>query len=214
MFCPNCGSEERQLSQFCRGCGMDLRVVRTGLERTEVTAISADAARNEIGRAIAEKIKEVGTGRELRRLTDHLLPQLDKFLESAEEKRLRRMRAGVITSAIGLGGVLMFMLIALASGREQLLGPAAVGLVVFIIGMGILINGKLLTIPKTRTSNPSDGKSEQDLYGELPKIASTGRKELDAPRGTPISVIEHTTHRLSTDPIAARNKQKPLKNKS
>ena len=29
MYCPSCGSEERQLSQFCRACGTDLRVSLT-----------------------------------------------------------------------------------------------------------------------------------------------------------------------------------------
>jgi len=28
MFCPGCGAEERQMSQYCRGCGTDLRIVR------------------------------------------------------------------------------------------------------------------------------------------------------------------------------------------
>jgi len=35
MYCPSCGSEERQLSQFCRACGTDLRVVRNTLERPD-----------------------------------------------------------------------------------------------------------------------------------------------------------------------------------
>src|SRR3982750_2892799 len=35
MYCPSCGSEERQLSQFCRACGTDLRVVRNSLENPD-----------------------------------------------------------------------------------------------------------------------------------------------------------------------------------
>jgi len=35
MYCPSCGSEERQLSQFCRACGTELRVVRNSLERPD-----------------------------------------------------------------------------------------------------------------------------------------------------------------------------------
>src|SRR5437764_1387601 len=31
MYCPSCGSEERQASQYCRACGTDLRPVRIGL---------------------------------------------------------------------------------------------------------------------------------------------------------------------------------------
>jgi len=54
MFCPSCGSEEHQASQFCRACGTDLRVVRMGLERPDSITESAISAREEIGRAVAE----------------------------------------------------------------------------------------------------------------------------------------------------------------
>jgi uncharacterized membrane protein YvbJ len=45
MYCPFCGSEERQLSQFCRACGADLRVVRSSLERPDAITASAASAR-------------------------------------------------------------------------------------------------------------------------------------------------------------------------
>src|SRR5205814_5851001 len=41
MFCPNCGSEERQVSQFCRACGTDLRLVRVSLEKPDAITASA-----------------------------------------------------------------------------------------------------------------------------------------------------------------------------
>lgn len=214
MFCPNCGSEERQLSQFCRGCGMDLRVVRTGLERVVDTTSSADAARAEIGRAIAERITQVKTGRELRRLTEHVLPQVDKFLETAEDKRLRRMRAGVITSAIGLGGVLMFMMIALASGREQLLTPAAMALVVFIVGLGILINGKTLTVPSNKSTHAIDEGDPNAAEDRFVTAVSGAQKTLPETLAPPLSVIEHTTHKLSTDPVSRQRSKTSLKNNS
>ena len=55
MFCPSCGSEERQASQFCRACGTDLRAVHMGLERPDSITASAESAREEIGRAVAER---------------------------------------------------------------------------------------------------------------------------------------------------------------
>ena len=64
MYCPTCGSEERQLSQFCRACGTDLRVVRNSLERPDAITASAVSAREQIGMAVADKISraEVGKG--------------------------------------------------------------------------------------------------------------------------------------------------------
>src|SRR6202048_1857655 len=114
MFCPSCGSEERQASQFCRACGSDLRTVRAGLERPDSITASAVSAREEIGRAVAQRIREIEDPRYLRRITERVLPRIDKFLESHEEKRLRRLRAGMITAFIGLGvGIPAFTLLAI-----------------------------------------------------------------------------------------------------
>src|SRR6202140_2485488 len=102
MFCPSCGSNE-QTSQYCRACGTDLRPVRTTLERPDSLTGAAASAREEIGRAIADKIREVEDARDLKRVAEDVLPQIEKFLESYEEKRLRRIRAGVIVAASGFG---------------------------------------------------------------------------------------------------------------
>src|SRR6266850_787202 len=99
MFCPSCGSEERQATQFCRACGTDLRRVRVSLEQPDSITAIAVSAREEIGRAVAEKIREVEDSRDLKRVAEDVLPQIEKFLESYEEKRLRRVRAGVIVAA-------------------------------------------------------------------------------------------------------------------
>src|SRR6266480_7831909 len=102
MYCPSCGSEERQATQFCRACGTDLRSVRVNLERLDSITASAVSAREEIGRAVAQKIRDVQDARELKQVAEDVLPQIEKFLESPEEKRMRRMRAGVVVSCIGL----------------------------------------------------------------------------------------------------------------
>src|SRR5882672_12249558 len=108
MFCPSCGSNE-QTSQFCRACGTDLRTVRTSLERPDSITAIAVTAREEIGRAVAEKIREVEGSHDLKQVAEDVLPQIERFLESPEEKRLRRMRAGVITGAIGLGAAVLML---------------------------------------------------------------------------------------------------------
>ena len=54
MYCPSCGSEERQLSQFCRACGTDLRIVRNSLENPDAITQSAVSAREHIGMAVAD----------------------------------------------------------------------------------------------------------------------------------------------------------------
>src|SRR5437763_12275819 len=101
MYCPSCGSEERQGSQYCRACGTDLRPVRISLERPDSVTASAVSARADIGRAVADRIREVEDAHELKKVAEDVLPQIEKFLESYEEKRLRRLRAGAIIAFIG-----------------------------------------------------------------------------------------------------------------
>src|SRR2546426_4226505 len=99
MFCPGCGSEERQASQFCRACGTDLRAVRVGLERPDSITASAVSARAENGPAGAEEIREVEDTRDLKHGAEEVLPQTEKVLQSPAEKRVLRIRAGGGTAA-------------------------------------------------------------------------------------------------------------------
>ncbi len=108
MFCPSCGLKEGQLNQFCRACGADLRSVRMMLERPDNITVSAISAREEIGRAFAAKIRETKSTSDLKKVAENVLPEIEKFLESPVEKRLRRIRAGVVMSAIGIGAALTF----------------------------------------------------------------------------------------------------------
>src|SRR5437588_2069779 len=148
MYCPSCGSEERQLSQFCRTCGTDLRAVRAGLERPDTITSSAVTARVEIGRSIAAKIRELESGSDLKQVAEDVLPQIEKFLESPEEKRLRRMRAGVITSASGFGTFIVGLVLASVIygyvGQTLTVGGAGLGLWVFLVCLGLVLNGARL----------------------------------------------------------------------
>src|SRR5437764_15340603 len=102
MYCPSCGSEERQLSQFCRACGTDLRVVRNSLERPDAITASAATAREQIGMAIADQVRQMRSGKDLEHVAEDVLRQRDKFSEWPAESRLRRLRARVTTAASGL----------------------------------------------------------------------------------------------------------------
>src|SRR5712692_134424 len=137
MFCPSCGSEERQATQFCRACGTDLRVVRVSLERPDSITASAVSAREDIGRAVAAKIREVEDAHELKRVAEDVLPQIEKFLESYEEKRLRRVRAGVIVAASGLGAGILGLIMS-----AVLHGPDAESALI-LIGLGAIAFAKI-----------------------------------------------------------------------
>lgn len=203
MYCPSCGSEERQLSQYCRACGTDLRVVRTSLERPDAITASAVSAREQIGMAVADQIRQMKSAKELNKIAENVLPAFEKFLESPEEKRLRRIRAGVVTSAIGLGATIVTVLMAMDKG--DIFPFVTPSLVTFLIGIGVIINGLLFTLPrKNLPGDVYDALSQHALDSGLnraPYEAPAARNltnELD-PGGQPqTSITEHTTHHLTT----------------
>src|SRR5829696_3947985 len=145
MYCPSCGSDERQPSQFCRACGTDLRVVRTSLERPDAITASAVSAREHIGLAIADQIRQMRTGKDLEHIAEDVLPPFEKFLESPEERRLRRIRAGVITSSIGFALSVITFVAAMDRGDFLTILP---GFITFMVGLGIIVNGLLFTVPR------------------------------------------------------------------
>jgi hypothetical protein len=202
MFCPSCGSEERQASQYCRACGTDLRAVRVSLERPDSITASAVSAREEIGRAVAAKIREVEDARELKKVVDHVLPQITKFLESPEEKRLRRMRAGVVVSSIGVGVTIMMALLSSIAREvdvQGFMGGAGMGVVLFFIGLGLLLNAFFFTRPrKDITDHTADAQAQYGLDAGYnpPQLRSPTTSNLAVPVA---SVTENTTLHLKTD---------------
>jgi hypothetical protein len=203
MYCPSCGSEERQLSQFCRACGTDLRIVRNSLENPDAITQSAVSAREHIGMAVADKIRQMSSAKELKKVAEDILPPFEKFLESPEEKRLRRIRAGVVTAAIGLGATIVTFLMTLE--KMDIFPFVTPALVTFLVGLGVIINGLLFTVPKKKLPGDSydalaqnllDSTATKQLYEAPPARNLTN--ELAPATRSPASITEHTTHHLNT----------------
>jgi hypothetical protein len=201
MYCPTCGSEERQLSQYCRACGTDLRKVRIGLERPDAVTASAVTARDHISRAIADRIRETQSAGDLKKVAEEVLPEIEKFLESPDEKRLRRIRSGVIFAAIGLGGSLIFTLISMA--EKDFFPVIGVGVVFLFLGLGMIINGMAFTRPrKELPDNSQEALAQRALDLQNPNAlnaapAFTEASTNELARNGRASVTEHTTHHLN-----------------
>lgn len=200
MYCPSCGSEERQLSQFCRACGTDLRVVRTTLERPDSITASAVSAREQIGIAVADMIRDLRSGKDLEHVAEDVLPQVEKFLESPEEKRLRRIRRGVITTLVGLGWTVVFFLIALE--KSDFIPGMVPGFITFMVGLGLVINGLLFTVPRKQLPGAAEDALSQRILDSNPTHESHQMRamtnELAPQRNSVSSITEHTTHHLNS----------------
>ncbi len=193
MFCPSCGSKEINSTQFCRSCGTDLRSVRSVLESPDSVTASAISARDEIGRAIAAKIQQTNSSSELSEFAEEVLPEIEKFLESPEERRLRTVRAGSMVSLIGIGVAVAF---GIASQFEKdLIFFSALGLVTLFIGVSLFINGLYFTVPKKILGEKS---ADTDSQNELGGIKATTNDLLMPPNAQRefSSVTEHTTRHL------------------
>jgi len=154
MFCPTCGSEERQPGQFCRSCGTDLRAVKHSLERPDEITASAVSAREQISRAVADRIRALQSADDLQTVVEEVLPEIEKFLESPEQRRLRRIRGGIITSLTGVGAAALALLMLSVATEVELLRVMTVGVglgfTLFLIGLGIVINAFFFKVPLNR----------------------------------------------------------------
>jgi hypothetical protein len=176
------------------------------LERPDSITASAVTAREQISQAMAEKIRQMEGSRELKQVAEDVLPQIEKFLESPEEKRMRRVRAGVITALAGLGAAFVIFLASLEA--HDLIPFIAIALIPFFVGLGIVINGLLFTVPrKTLADRSADADSQRQLEathefapnhltgGSNPTNDLTDNELLPARP----SVTEHTTHQLRSN---------------
>jgi hypothetical protein len=197
MFCPGCGLEDKQSNQYCRACGTDLKPVRYALEKPDSVTASAASARDEIGRAIAAKIRESTSPAELAVVAEDVLPEVEKFLESPEEKRMRRMRTGMLLSSIGFGtalGVALITAFIAVKDFEFLFLISLAGVVTFFIGLGFILNGVFLTVPRKVLDDHSTDADRQRALDLEP--APTNDLVLPEASSEFASVTEQTTRHL------------------
>ncbi|HTH50609.1 MAG TPA: DUF6249 domain-containing protein, partial [Pyrinomonadaceae bacterium] len=139
-------------------------------------------------------IRELNSAKDLKKIAEDVLPELEKFLESPAEKRLRRVRKGVVISGIGLGAGLGFLALALATRNPESVFLMAVGMIVFFVGIAFIVNGYLHTVPK----------GEKQIHDETAKFVASSlgctTSDLKLPEGEPArpfrSVTEGTTTHL------------------
>ena len=149
----------------------------------------------------------------MERFAHSVLPEVEKFLESPEEKRLRRLRAGTITALVSLAvGIPSMLLIAVVDKRGPQIGLgwlSVFALISFATGLALLINGLLFSKPRKEIADRSSHALAQDLLdGGYARPPAGSRVEanphLRAPTTSnlvhpPGSVTEHTTLHLKSE---------------
>ena len=178
-------------NQFCRACGTNLLPVREVVEGPDGVTASAITAREEIGRAVAAKIRETQNVYDLKKVAEGCTAA------DREISRITRRKAcpadtcrGADKALIGLGASIGFFLGGIFAAREMLPGIVP-SIIAFFIGLSFVINGMYFTVTKKDLpDNTSDANRQRELD------ASTSGLKLPEPASLFSSVTENTTKHL------------------
>ena len=190
MYCPSCGIEASDQTKYCTKCGVNLRRVKGVLGKGGAVVKQGD----DLEQFLLGERKARGEARKKK---------------TPEEKRLEELKAGVITSSVGFGLMVFLSLLfdAIASTIE---GPEgnilrslwAVGLIPFMIGLGIIFNGLFVSKRIVELKRQQELKDRQSPLFSAQNTSPIAR--LVEPSQSPISdfsVTETTTTKLR-EPVA------------
>jgi hypothetical protein len=187
MICPRCGSSQSEQVKFCTVCGGNLAAVRQALEVRD-----ADDKFDWTKTWMAEMFMTHEEQQRRRGVTPEI-------------RRYNEIKAGVITSSVGLA--LMIFLFVFMQGlvlNSNVTADAAViltrlwiaGVIPFIVGLALIGNGLFVSKKIVEIANREKERANNLPGGtEPPALRSPDTNEF---LSTPFSVTEQTTKHLST----------------
>jgi hypothetical protein len=191
MYCPSCGTDAGDQTKYCTKCGVNLRRVKGALGKGGASVKEGDDWESfwvEERRSRSEARKK----------------------KTPEVKRLEEIKAGVITSSVGFG-LMVFLSLLFSAIASTIEGPEgnilrslwAVGLIPFMIGMGIIFNGLFVSKRIVELKRQQEPQGQQASLFSAPETSPVAR--LVEPSQSPVSdfsVTETTTTKLR-EPVAA-----------
>jgi hypothetical protein len=192
MICPRCSSNQSEDVKFCTSCGANLHAVREALAVKE-----AEKKFNWNETWVAEMFRS-GEIAEQRKL------EMERRLGiTPEVKRYNEIKAGVITSSVGVGLAIflyIFMqgvaLNAAPQAAEILTRIWVAGLIPFLVGLALIING-LVVSRKQAEIMEREMRKHTDSLEANPTPRSLRPAETNEFIPTPFSVTDQTTRHLS-----------------
>jgi len=185
MYCPSCGTETSDQTKYCTKCGVNLRRVKGVLGKGG--AGGGDGVDSD--RITPEDLRNA------RRAQNKKTP---------EEKRFEEIKSGVITSSVGLA-LMIFLNVLFDAIASTVNGPASnilrslwgVGVIPFLIGAGIIINGLFISKRIVDFKRQQEQKDQQQPLFSAPNTSQVAR--LVEPSQSTISdfsITETTTTKL------------------
>jgi hypothetical protein len=191
IYCPSCGTEASDQTKYCTKCGVNLRRVKGALGKGGAGVKKGDDWES-------WWVEERRSRNEARKK------------KTPEEKRLEEIKAGVITSSVGFG-LMVFLSLLFSAIASTIEGPEgnilrslwAVGLIPFMIGLGIIFNSLFVSKRIVELKRQQDRRDQLAPLFSAPETSPVAR--LVEPSQSPISdfsVTENTTTKLR-EPVAA-----------
>lgn len=187
MFCPQCGSNQSDDIKFCKTCGGNLSAVRQAVAMREIPE-KFDWSKT----WVAEMFLSEG---ERERRKEQL--DLQRGI-TPEVKRERELKAGVITSSIGIG-VSIFLYVIMQGVILTLRNPGSeveilsrvwvAGVIPFFIGLGLIV-ASLFVGRNRRKQATTDSLLGANAYQSLPP------SDTERFARPPFSVTDQTTRHL------------------
>lgn len=195
MFCPSCGTETNDQTKFCTKCGISLRNIKEAMvDEKQRGSFQSDI---EAQRSHDTPVLHA--------------PQIPWWLAMAqhhkktpEEKRIDEIKGGVITSCVGLSLVIFLYLLLGAVSLN--LDPKVVaildavrfvGIIPFMIGLGLVFNGMVVSKRLIELKRDQEQPSRQPLFTSVQETAPVQSLH-ESPRipFSDFSVTEETTTKL------------------
>jgi len=189
MICPRCASNQSEDIKFCTSCGANLQAVREAMQapdsagkfnwnNTWVAEMFSSSQMNELRKQEME-----------RRLG--ITPEIKRYIE---------IKAGVITSCVGIAVTifLYFIMNAIANQNQHdsdlLRSVWLAGLIPFMVGVALIINGVLVSKKMVEVIEREKNKAKGLEEGPAPR----GLRSPDTNEFIPVnySVTDSTTRHL------------------
>lgn len=193
MYCPKCGSQQSDELKFCNLCGANLYAVRQ-VASTRTTGEKFDWSKTWLAEMMlseAERNKRQADFEQSRGLTPEI-------------KRYNEIKAGVITSFVGVAVMIFLWIIGMAIYRVQPNDPEieiirsvwVAGVIPLMVGLALIFNGLFVSKKIAELQKRARGLAPDSLPkgAEQPTLKSADTSEF-IPTG--FSVTEGTTKHLT-----------------
>jgi hypothetical protein len=193
MTCPRCASNQSDEIKFCTVCGANLQAVRQVMDARE-----SEEKFNWSNTWVAEMFLSAQE-HEKRRLALEIARGL-----TPEVKRYNEIKAGVITSMVGIGGsIFLYVFFQGLILNSHVSRDAAVilsniwvaGIIPIFVGLALIING--LVVSKKLVEIAKRAEEQRTLEGGSPQALRAAPDTNDF-SASPFSVTEQTTRHLQS----------------